>query len=87
MPIDLLALLGPLGCPGASHLFRDGLGRTLASAGMAWAEPNGNDGNHHGDAKNPDKGVHAGGGGGGKIGNQGKDSVGGLGRECPAFSC
>jgi hypothetical protein len=37
--------------------------------------------------QNPDKGVHAGGGGGGKVGNQGEDSVGGLGRECPAFSC
>ena len=28
MPIDLLALLGALGCPGTSYLFRDGLGRT-----------------------------------------------------------
>src|SRR5918998_6303350 len=28
LPIDLLALLGPLLCPGASYLFRDGLGRT-----------------------------------------------------------
>ena len=49
----------------------------FAMAGPAVALPDGNNGNHHGDIRNPDNGKHNGGGvGGGKINNEGKHKGG-----------
>ena len=49
-------------------------------ASPAWAAPQGNNGNHSGDVRNEDNGLHVGGGtGGGKFNNPGN---GGCGAGC-----